>query len=208
MHPRTDFRFLSSIWIWQVLVGQQTNTAGEEHTPFIKNPRPTAGYEYQREVVGSWESWSSSAVQIHCMNLVNTVERPAGEKPSFSGPAESTTPSRNSSLPVLVLCFSELVEVFAEILKLVATYHDLHRKDRFPCGVFGTNQRSSVMSCGFHELVFLLLFRRFSLPSLLSSALHRLGKVSANGLHLPEVGACILDSKRAWNPQEVNNENL
>ncbi len=82
----------------------------------------------------------------------------------------------------------------------MVTYHDLHGKNSFPCGVIGTNQHSSVMSCGFHELVFLLLFRCFSLPSLLSSALHCLGKVSANSLHLLEMGACILNLKRPWNP--------
>ncbi len=142
---------------------------------------------------------------------------------SFSGPAESMTPSRystiglgqwslmsddflvvrhcaclcivknldnfrNSSLLVLVLRFSELVKVFTEILKftlfskeiwiplsfcrLVATYNDLHRKDSFPCGVIGTNRCFSIVSCGCRELAFLLLFRRFSLPSFLSSTLH------------------------------------
>ncbi|PBK66178.1 hypothetical protein ARMSODRAFT_977824 [Armillaria solidipes] len=187
MHPRTDFRFLSPIW--QVLVGQQTNTAGEEHTPFIKNPRPTAGYEYHcqrsRWSMGEPPSLVPQSQRPHraivLSDLVTVVD-----VQRLLGDAPLRLPT-NSSLPALVL---ELVEVFAEIRKFTlfsnksgfrspfADYTDLHRKDSFVIVLLGRPAFS------------LLLF------------INGLGKVSANGLHLPEVEACIVDSKRDWNPQE------
>ncbi len=53
-------------------------------------------------------------------------------------------------------------------------------------------------------LYLLFSVSRFPVFSLLFF-INGLGKVSANGLHLPEVGACLLDSKWAWNPQEEVN---
>ncbi len=75
------------------------------------------------------------------------------------------------------------------------------------------DQHCSIMSCSFHEPMFLHSICYSSISHFPVSSfllfINGLGKVSTNSLHLPEAEACILNLKRAWNPQEeVNDENL
>ncbi|PBK66161.1 hypothetical protein ARMSODRAFT_977816 [Armillaria solidipes] len=241
MHPRTDFRFRFLSPIWQVLVGRQTNTAGEEHTPFIENPRPTAGYEYQRSrwFMGEPPSLALQsqvphrAIVLSDLVTIVGVRRLPGRIAIFlvftrrrivtgSAVPEGTVQFQHSHRKISLWGKSDDQREWDSSRLSTQDSSNYPYNSRDTGASWATSLRfCKRASCA--ELV-LIIWRQFwvlSVPpgvypepaslasqlSLLCSSSNGLGKVSANGLHLPEVGVCILDSKRNWNPhEEVNNE--